>query len=405
MATAGVEAILSSSGPFCNEYFVAGPEGLAAFQAKKILVVGAGGLGCEVLKSLALTGFRNIDVIDLDTIDISNLNRQFLFRRKDVGRPKAEVAAEFIRRRVPGVTITPHFCDLTTLSDEFYSQFDVVIGGLDSLTARRLICGRLVDIARNSGGECVIPYIDGGTEGWDGHVKFVVPMESACINCQLAMFAPQVEIGVCTIAVRPRQPEHCVIWAREIEWPRLRRDEPIDGDNDEHVDWLLARALEHAARFQIEGVDHRLAKGVVKNIIPAIASTQAVVAAMCATEALKWVTGTGPSISNSLRYAAENGMNCGHFFVEKNPNCQSCGRKIVPIPAVEGETVQQLLERLEKDFAYPANGLRVGDVVVYKSFIAGTHANLGKPLAEFAANDVVLAATAPGKDTMEFYFT
>ena len=80
--------VFERRGPFNNsENFQASPDLLPFFrETLRVLVVGAGGLGCELLKNLALMGVKNIEVIDMDTIDVSNLNRQFLFRPHDVGR-------------------------------------------------------------------------------------------------------------------------------------------------------------------------------------------------------------------------------------------------------------------------------------------------------------------------------
>ena len=145
-------------------------------QECSVLVIGAGGLGCEILKNLALLGFAKISVIDMDKIDLTNLNRQFLFRDRHIGKYKAEVAAESINTRLHSndgsgiktvVTVTPYVGKIQDKPPSFYRQFNIIVAGLDNVPARRWINNLLHSMVRRDGsGEIdvstIIPLLDGG---------------------------------------------------------------------------------------------------------------------------------------------------------------------------------------------------------------------------------------------------
>src|SRR5260370_9966229 len=84
-------------------------------RATRVLVIGAGALGNEILKNLALLGFSNIVVVDLDSIESSNLSRSILYRAKDIGRRKADVAAEAVRQILPEASIPPLTANVVTV--------------------------------------------------------------------------------------------------------------------------------------------------------------------------------------------------------------------------------------------------------------------------------------------------
>jgi hypothetical protein len=123
---------------------------------------------------------------------------------------------------------------------------------------------------------------------------------------------------------------------------------------------------------------------------------------MCTTEALKLVTGAGPTINNNLLYSAEQGAFMQHFFFARKPDCSECSRRLLKVPAVMGETVQQLMSRLAADFGFPATGISAGQQVVYMRIVADTADNLEKPIADFVAPDVVVVASGRGREPMEF---
>ncbi|KAJ3176182.1 hypothetical protein HDU87_005397 [Geranomyces variabilis] len=384
----GVYRYLERTGPFANEGFEPGEKVKDFLHTIKVLVVGAGGLGCELLKDLALTGFTDIHVIDMDTIDISNLNRQFLFRAADLGKPKAEVAADFVMKRVPGCKITPYFGKIQDKDEEYYSQFTIIICGLDSVEARRWMNATVINMYDEDDPETLKPIIDGGTEGFKGQSRIILPHFTACYECSLDMQTKPTTYPMCTIANTPRLPEHCIEWASVLEWPRTFPDKKLDGDDPEHIKWLLDQASARARQYDITGVTYSLTQGVVKNIIPAIASTNAIVAASCATEAFKIATNCATYMSNYMMYVGEQGVYTYTFELQKKDDCPVCGAVAIKIDVPANSTLQDLIDLLmeRKDIRLKAPSLRTGSGSLYmqapRALRDATAPNLVKPLRE-----------------------
>ena len=132
-----------------------------------IMIVGVGALGCEIAKDFALMGINKLILVDLDTIETSNLSRQMLFRPGDEGRPKAEVAAERLKDMNPFLKVDYYFEKLQKLPMSVYEEADVVIMALDNFNARldlNKICLRLKK-----------PVVEGGTVGFEGHIQIIIP--------------------------------------------------------------------------------------------------------------------------------------------------------------------------------------------------------------------------------------
>lgn len=420
--------VLEREGLFCKDSFTPAPDNLEFLQTKcKVLIIGAGGLGCELLKDLALMGFGDLHVIDMDTIELSNLNRQFLFRRTDIGSSKAECAARFINNRVPTCKVTPHFSKIQDFDESFYQQFHIIVCGLDSIVARRWINGMLLSMLRYEEDNTIdvssiIPMIDGGTEGFKGNARVILPGFTACIECTLDLFPPQVNYPLCTIANTPRLPEHCIEYVKIIQWDKENPfSVPLDGDDPQHIGWIYERSQERANQFNISGITYRLVQGVIKHIIPAVASTNAVIAAACALEVFKLATSCYDSMSNYLNFNDLDGIYTYTYEAEKSDTCLACSNapQLLNIDDPNTTTLEDVIKELCDQPRFqlknpalttvmPDGKQRTLYMASVKSIEEATRKNLTQSLGELGLQDgqqlTVTDPTSPSAMTLQLKY-
>eukprot|EP00752_Nemacystus_decipiens_P009961 g8884.t1 len=182
---------------------------------QNLFLVGAGAIGCEMLKNWAMMGVGcsgdgKVHVTDMDHIEKSNLSRQFLFRETDIGSAKSITAAGAVSAMNPSLNIKPYEakCAQETeelFSDDFYSGLSAVCTALDNVEARLYMDQRCLFYRK--------PMLESGTLGTKGNTQIVVPFLTE--NYGASRDPPEKSIPVCTLKNFPNQIEHTLQWSRD----------------------------------------------------------------------------------------------------------------------------------------------------------------------------------------------
>src|SRR5579871_999855 len=255
----------------------------------KILVIGAGALGNEILKNLALTGFEQIVVVDPDRIERSNLSRAVLFRESQIGRPKADAAAETLTSLSNSVRAQPLKANVMfDCGLGIFLWSDIVLAGLDNREARLWINRAAWKAGR--------PWVDGAIEGINGLARVFLPGVAPCYECTLG----------------------------ETDWALLRRR-------------MSCNLLTY--------------ESAIEGKVPTTPTIASIIAGIEVQEAVKWIHGLPTLSSKALVFEGLNHTSYVVQYTE-NPDCMSHEQfpKVIRLPMRSSEiTLADLLERARDD--------------------------------------------------------
>ncbi|MHA1337057.1 MAG: ThiF family adenylyltransferase [Promethearchaeota archaeon] len=290
----------------------------------RVLIVGVGGLGCEIAKNLAMLGVGHIDLVDLDIIEHSNLNRQILFAGAKMGEPKAIVAARKLKEINPNIVVKGYYTSLERLDPAIYNAADIIIGGLDSMNARLNLNAQCIRFKK--------PLIDGGVSGYHGHIYTIFPYKNACYECNPLPVKENDEMAACTVVGIPRKRIHCVFKGNMAFQEKYNRDPNPKNKNDMEFILKIANELVYKYNFLPEYSLDDVVK-IIDRHEPGLITINAVISSLQSHEAVKvlhWLKGKKGLGEPIKTYVIFNGMTMMFYHIEKkrNPNCPQCGKNV-----------------------------------------------------------------------------
>jgi molybdopterin/thiamine biosynthesis adenylyltransferase len=156
-----------------------GTEGQKSIRNSTVFIAGAGAIGNEVAKNLAMLGIKRLIIVDNDKVELSNINRMIFFERGDVGISKAKVLAEKINKRFPYVEVWASEQTLEDILPRYYLKSDLIMSCLDNILSRIF----LTIISR----KYCIPLIDSGISGNQARVQTYIPSSDSCPICPFSI--------------------------------------------------------------------------------------------------------------------------------------------------------------------------------------------------------------------------
>ena len=319
----------------------------------RVLIAGIGGLGCEIAKNLAMLGVGHLDLVDLDIIEHSNLNRQILFSGAKMRAPKAVVASKKLTQINPNITIKGYFTSLEHLDPSIYQAADVIVGGLDSMNARLNLNAQCIRFKKI--------LVDGGVSDYHGHIYTIFPYENACYECNPFPTADSDEMAACTVVGIPRKRIHCA-FKGNMAFQEINNRNP-GPKNIKDMKFIQKYANKLASKYKF--LPLFTLDEVVKIIDrhdPGLITINAIISSLQSHETIKilhWLRGNvslGVPVKSLVIF---NGMTMKFYHIEKkrNPNCFQCGENVqrVAVKINKKDKCSKIIEILQTKYELDPN--------------------------------------------------